>query len=761
MMSKKHIHIHRRNKIFYFFPFQLVLLHLKKNTFLLLLWVFLFAIITGGLAQKIGVPQQFLLPEYLGVTGVISFGILGFAVGGFISAFNLYTYIRHGYRFPFIATLNRPFQKFCINNSIIPAIFIIVYFISSARYQSTRELIEPLKIVLNLTSFFVMLSLFQFLSFIYFVYTNKNANSFGNSERKMWTDSKEEEDDDREEAELRSRAFLKWLKNSKRTSQWYVETYISSFTKISLARDCSHYSKEVLDRVFDQNHVNASRFEFLLILTFLLFGTLRGYQAMIIPAPASTMLFFTVMIMLFSAIHAKLRGWTMTLAIVFFVGFNYFYEDLRFITQSTKAYGMNYNSTPAQYDLKQLIPDEATVFQDKRHAQIMLENWKNRNADQYSVQGHKPKLLILNHSGGGSRSAFWNMLTMAYADSITDGKLFRNAILMTGASGGMLGAAYIRELQLKKYLGEEIDPYDYRFAESMAKDLLNPIIMSAATNDWLIRYQKIHDGEYSYSKDRATAFEEQMHRNTGQIFSRRLMEYAPYEYDAVIPMMILSPAIVNDGRRMLIASQPISYLTTVNHLNGNDNELPEDVEFRRMFAGNDADNLQFLSALRMSATFPYVLPMTSLPSTPVVEMVDAGVRDNFGLKTTMQFLYTFKDWINNNTSGVVVVQIRDLPKNKILREPHRTFMAKFSAPIGGIYGNLTKTQDYNNEQALRYLQGWFYDKVDVISFELNQNKDTQISLSWHLTKSEKNRIIKALEDSYFQHELERLKRLLE
>lgn len=760
MMARHKIAMQRRSRFFYFFPFQLVLLHLKKNTFFLLLWIFLFGIITESIAKNIGVPQQFLIPEYLGVTGTLSFGILGFAVGGFISAFNLYTYIRHGYRFPFIATLNKPFQKFSLNNFIIPSAFIITYFIFSARYQMSKELIPPAHVALNLLSFTAMIALFQFLSYVYFVYTNKSASSFGGPEKRNWPASEAEESED-ESGEMKSNSILNWLRKNRRSKgTWYVETYLASFRKISLAREGTHYSQAVLERVLEQNHINASRFEAFLILSFLIIGWLRSYEVLIIPAASSTMLFFTVVIMLFSAIHARLRGWTLTLIIFFFVGINFFYSDLRFFRQDTKAYGMNYTVRPAAYDLKKLIPDVSVLTSDVRSSIEMLDNWKKKNTAQYA-NGHKPKLVILNHSGGGTRSAFWNMLSLAYADAATDGKLMANSVMMTGASGGMLGAAYIRELELRKYLGEDVNPYDYQYAQNMAKDLLNPILMSAVTNDWLIHFQKLEDGDYKYSKDRATAFEEQLHRNTGYIFSRRLMEYADFEHDAVIPMMILSPTIANDGRRMIISAQSVSYLTMAYHFNGNHNELPEDIEFRKMFKDQDGDNLQFLSALRMSATFPYVLPLTVLPSDPPIEMVDAGVRDNFGLKTTMQFLFTFKNWINENTSGVVIVQIRDLPKNKNLDESNRqSFFGKFSAPVGGIYGNLTKTQDYNNEQAFRYLRGWFDGNMDLVTLELAQDKDTQVSLSWHLTKSEKHHILSALEDEYFQHEINRLRELL-
>jgi hypothetical protein len=267
--------------------------------------------------------------------------------------------------------------------------------------------------------------------------------------------------------------------------------------------------------------------------------------------------------------------------------------------------------------------------------------------------------------------------------------------------------------------------------------------------------------EYSYSKDRSTAWEEQLARNTDKAFNRRLGDYTLPEKEAIIPMMILTPTIVNDGRRLLISSQPVSYLANVFNASGSKNGVPEDIEFSRLFEANDAMNLHFSSALRMNATFPYVIPMTTLPSEPEIEVLDAGIRDNFGLKTSMQFLYTFREWINANTSGVIILQVRDLPKNKDLSERSQTLMNKFSGPIGGIYGNITKTHDYNGEQALKFLQGWFGERIHLVTFELEQDINSHISLSWHLTKSEKRHIANAVNDTYFQAELNRLLGLLE
>ena len=75
--------------IVYFFPFQLLLAHLKRNHILLLFLAFAFGLVTQSFAVKYGVPQLLLYPEYLGEVNFISHVILGLACGSFFMAFNI------------------------------------------------------------------------------------------------------------------------------------------------------------------------------------------------------------------------------------------------------------------------------------------------------------------------------------------------------------------------------------------------------------------------------------------------------------------------------------------------------------------------------------------------------------------------------------------------------------------------------------------------------------------------------------------------
>jgi hypothetical protein len=733
-------------KIIYFFPIQLMMLLIKKNQFLILIWAFLISIVTGVFAKRFGVPQQFLVPEYLGGNNFVSFGILGFAIGGFITGFHLYVYIMHGYRFPFIATLSRPFQKFSLNNSLLPLVFVLVYLYESAVFQATRELFSTSKIIINLSGFVGGLLLFQLLDYFYFSFTNKDATAFGKALAPQIA----------QQMNNAAPAKGRWWRWKRGGIKRHVETYISSYRRISLARDSAHYSPEILEKVFAQNHINATYFEIILVISFLVIGSLSAYQLFVIPAAASLVLFFTIILMLVSAFHSWLKGWTITLFFALLFGLNFFYSDLEWIEIESHAVGLNYKVTPVKYDVGLLKPDANQVRTDMAIGMEMLDNWKNRQP----IGDAKPKLVILTHSGGGSRSAYWSMRALMHADSICGGELLNHTILMTGASGGMLGAAYLRELKYRQDQGEAIRLYDTTHAERMGRDLLNPILLSMATNDCFIRYRHYYDGNYEYTKDRGYAFEQQLRRNTQHLFDRRLGDYSRAEFLAQMPMMILSPTILEDGRRLLISSQPISYLTQAFKLNGAINPLPEDIEFSSVFKNHDAANLNFISALRMNATFPYVLPTTTLPTEPSIEILDAGIRDNFGWKTSLQFISTFENWINENTSGVIIIQVRDLPKNKDLDETNVSIVNTISGPIGGIYGNITKTHDYNCEQMLHYLQGTFDDKIELITFQLNQDKNTNISLSWHLTNSEKLWIRQAVKDPFYEAELQRLVALL-
>jgi hypothetical protein len=160
--------------LFYSFPVQLLLNHLKRNHVLVLCWIILFAMVTGNFGKYLGIPYLFLDPEYLNKVNFTSFFIIGTMVSGFTVAFNITCYIADGHRFSFVGALRKPFIKFSINNSILPVSFFATYVYQAITFQVNNEYTTGVELVADMAGFLagclVMLALLE----TYFILTQKD-----------------------------------------------------------------------------------------------------------------------------------------------------------------------------------------------------------------------------------------------------------------------------------------------------------------------------------------------------------------------------------------------------------------------------------------------------------------------------------------------------------------------------------------------------------------------------------------------------------
>ena len=717
----------------------------------------LLGFITESIAIKYGVPYLFLSPEYLGEVNVTAHIILGFALGGFIMTFNIYSYLTHGLRFSFLATLSRPFYKFCINNFIIPLLFIFLFIYKLVVFQHNKELLTNGQIVFNVFGFLLGILAFILLSALYFFRTNKDIYKLTGKKEAYYESKKVKRKLVRESSKV---LFFTKL----RKDIWDVDTYLSSPVKISLARESDHYDKTVLEKVFFQNHINASFFSIAIIILFFFLGIFRENPIFEIPAAASIILVLTILLMVISVLYSWLRGWMITLVIVLAILINNLSKDVGWLNVRNHVYGLAYDSEKAVYNEKEF--DKLRLNDDNYNHDIklttqILNTWKFNVAKLQNNSEYKPKLIIVTASGGGTRSALWTFKTLQYVDSTLGGKLMQNTRLITGASGGMLGAAYFRELYLQSKTDNKISLNKLEYIDNISKDLLNPILFSIATNDIFIRYQKSKVAGKYVSKDRAYDFEKALNINTEFVLNKKVSDYFLPVKEAEIPMMVFSPTVLDDCRRFLISEIPISYLSrTAPGQEVSSNSTNENIEFNRFFENQQADQLLLSSAIRVNSTFPYILPAATLPSVPEVDLMDAGSRDNYGIKTSMQYLYQFKDWIQKNTSGVIIIDIRDKQKLIDLGKRNKSLVNNLTEPMGVLYNNFTKIHDYTNDQFLQYGGEWFGPNFDVISFELKQGRGERISLSWHLTQIEKKQVLNSLELPQNKASLKKLKELM-
>lgn len=730
--------------IFYSFPVQLFILHFRKYQILLIFWLLLLSTVNSGFMHSYGADALFFVPEYLGKVNALSAALVGMALGVFFMSWNVTTFILHTRRFKFLATASKPFLKYCINNAILPLLFLIFYLIRSIQFNSTKELLSAGEVTILamgfLGGFFLLIS----VSFALFFGADRQILKaitpvIANPENFIANfDPKKNKQSD---------AF-----------GMKVGYYFSTRFKLRKARNVSHYSENFLDTIFKRHHFSGIigtivAFIFLIVCGFFL--DIKFFQA---PAASCIIIFFSVMVAVIGALTYFLQSWSVLFVIVLLLGLNILYTN-EIIDPRNKAYGINYLNTkerPAynKQSLQKLCtPDH--IDADKANMLTILENWKQRQTSE------KPVLVFINVSGGGLRSAAFVMNALQQIDSGLNGNLMQQTFMISGASGGMLAATYYRELYRNKIKGTHINLFDPAYTDSISQDLLNPVFSSMISRDIFSPVQRFSVGPYRYVKDRGYAFEQKLNENSGNILGKQMSDFMVDEQSARIPLMIFNSVISRDGRKLMTSTQPLSFMMKPVRFATDTTYSPDAVDFTALLKKQDPLNLNLLTALRMNATFPYVLPNVWLPTMPVVDAMDAGLRDNYGQETTLRFIDNFKDWIDKNTEGVMIIQIRDRLKDN-WQQPFETGSVTdiIVKPATMLQHNWYKLQDYFQADQYSYLT----DSVTTIKrltfMYVPDKEDKGAALNFHLTAVEKKDVIASFKKPYNQQLLQELKSVL-
>lgn len=717
------------NGFYHSFPIQLLFLHFRKYQVLLLFWLVLFSTVSGSFMQTFGADALYLAPEYLGDVNAISSAIVGISVGIFIVSWNISSFILFSRHFRFLAATTNPFLKYCINNAIIPIIFLVFYFFNAYQFDHYKELITTTDFMFLAGGFLSGLMLILAISFIYFFRADR---SILRQMMPVINEPKEYITHLRPPREVyEGESLIK--------ADWYFETPF----RIRRTRNVQHYTGEFIDSLFKRHHFAAIISVFASFLFLVGIGFFLERPTFQIPAAASITIFFAILIGVAGAFSYFLQSWSVPYLILLVLTLNFLYRvDL--IDPRNKAYGLNYgnkNERPSytREGLMALCTQEKTEA-DKQNMMAILERWKQRQ------DSARPLLVVVNTSGGGHRSATFTMSVLQQLDSITNGAIMKKIFLINGASGGIIGATYFRELYLQKQKNKNIHLQDSQYIDDISGDLLNPLFSSFVARDLIAPAQKFKIGNYVYVKDRGYAFEEKLNRNTRGLLNKHIGDYAEDEKAANIPLMFFNSVVTRDSRKMMISTQPISFMMQgwqdTTRMPAMD---PDAVDFCAFFKNQDPYNLRLLTALRMNATFPIVLPNVWLPSNPVIDVMDAGLRDNYGEETTLRFLETFEDWIEKNTSGVLIMQIRDRSPggwdSPYLSDDISDHVTK---PFLLLQHNWFKMMEYFQDDMLSY-----YTKhnktIHKVLFEYAADKEeNKATLNFHLSKRERKDVVHSI-----------------
>jgi hypothetical protein len=293
----------------------------------------------------------------------------------------------------------------------------------------------------------------------------------------------------------------------------------------------------------------------------------------------------------------------------------------------------------------------------------------------------KPTFIVISASGGGYRATFWTSLVLDYL--IWKGKhdatfpdVTENVGLLTGASGGMVALAHfannyrtppqtagcltqdisehLLNEQNKKnsngcgyyqarsdYISNKSGSVEHKY-ESV--DSLKPIMKQCMRDikDIFLYTSSVSEG--NFADDRGLALEKQW-PDLGYTFPE-LNSGQKHP-----PTIIISPALVETGQPLLISNTKLGSLRSISD--------KRSMEFFAMFS-DAVSTFKMTTAVRMSASFPYISPATDIPTTPSLRVVDAGFYDNYGITSAVEYLEMndVKEWLLDNTSRVIIIQIR-------------------------------------------------------------------------------------------------------
>lgn len=730
----------------YSLPIQLFMLHFRRYQVFLVFWYILFATVGGGFMKNFGAESLFLAPEYFNGVNALSTAFVGMAIGVFIMSWNITTFILHQNNIKFLATTAQPFLKYCINNGIIPLLFLLFYFFEAINYGRHKELQSTMEILFAVGGFLGGFIIAILIAFMYFFGADKGIyHTIGAIIQTANSDY---------EKSFQSNPLPKEKKEIR------VDWFFSAKLHLRKPRDVRHYSAEFLERIFKHHHIAAIIAFMLAFLVLVGIGFTSDARLSQIPAAASITVLFALLIAAVGAFSIFLKNWSIPVLMLLYMGLNILYQE-NIIDPRNKAYGLNYlnkDERPA-YNKASIfaLASDTNMAADKKLFIQRLNNWKALQHED------KPILYIINTSGGGTRSATFTFNALQKMDTLMHGNLMKKTLFINGASGGLLGAAYFRELYNQKLQGQNINLQDKKYSDDIAKDLLNPLFSSFVSRDIIGPVQKFETGGYKYVKDRGYAFEQKLNDNTRGFLSKKLIDYKLAEDKAIIPTMFFNSVVSRDGRKMIMCTQPVRFLMRQtpdsNKITVNDADA---IDFNSFFAKQHSTNVSVLSALRMNATFPYVLPNVWLPTNPVIDVMDAGLRDNFGQEITLRFMDVFKDWLRANTSKVVVIQIRD----RALSDWDKPYESKslinmFTEPAFLLQNNWYKLQDYAQHDQLQYSSESYGPNFQRICFQYTAStKEAAATLSFHLTTREKIEIVNSLNNELNMGEMKKLRALM-
>jgi len=354
------------------------------------------------------------------------------------------------------------------------------------------------------------------------------------------------------------------------------------------------------------------------------------------------------------------------------------------------------------------------------------------------IRAGKPgaPVIVVAASGGGIKAAAWTsrVLTGLEEDSRSkfpaNPRIFGESIrLISAVSGGSVGAMYFVNEYDPDGGGLPPNPSELESAvDSAEASSLDDIAWGIAYPDFLRTFLPIFK-----HLDRGVALEAALTRelpNRGGHLSSTLGGWRRGVLEGWRPAVIFNATIVESGQRILLGTSDLKWARSRTGLR--DREFPQ-------FSGRD---IKLVTAVRLSATFPYVSPAArpDIPG-PQIHLVDGGYTDNYGMATLLTWLDEGLSVADNPVRRVLIIEIRASPPAAEPPKLHsRGWPFQSYAPISAMMNVRDVGQLSRNEEE-RDLFSRLGAACNIeIKNAVFEYPPEDAPLSWHLSPNDQKKI---------------------
>jgi hypothetical protein len=363
------------------------------------------------------------------------------------------------------------------------------------------------------------------------------------------------------------------------------------------------------------------------------------------------------------------------------------------------------------------------------------------------------KVILVAANGGGIQAAAWSARVLTGIEASCrikgdcGGRSFARSIrVISAVSGGSVGAMYFANAYGK---------YGAEKGELPDNDALEPIVKLAGSSSldgvvWGLVYPDflrtlapfLSEVRFFWNKDRGSALELEWQRDVK--LEASLGDWQRDTMTGERPGLIFNATMVDSGRPLLFS--------TIEH----QQDLSVAKIFHRLYAGYDTP---VTSAVRMSATFPYVTPAARATrndkndlSEAEYHVVDGGYYDNYGMAALVECLDNELEKPAVNVTELMVIRIHSMPVGaEVSPQGGNGFFFQTKAPVSALNNVRGAGQLSHSKVLFDLLQKRWRERasrkveIDLATFEY-PNFDAP--LSWHLTNKQKQAIEIAWKEKY-------------